>query len=134
LKKREIITETLSDMGMEWTTNDYFVMPDTVLPPYPKDKDLQYGYYVLFVLVAGDWEMIINDVPTKIEPSCLYAFSPGNVVKPINQSPDCLIRVIAFTKDFLLKNSFKSKDLNEFLFFDNNGYVKISLSDEELFH
>jgi AraC-like DNA-binding protein len=118
-------------MNIEWTSSDYFIMPDIVLPDYPKDKDIHFGYFVLFMCVEGDMEMTINDIPTKIEPFYLYAFSPGNVVKPISKSPDCILRVLTFTKDFLLKNNFKSKNIEDFTFFTNNGYIKISLSRDE---
>lgn len=131
MKRSDSVKETLANMNIEWTTSDYFIMPDIVLPDYPKHKDIHFGYFALFICVAGDIEMIINNVPTKIEPFCLYAFSPGNIIKPISQSPDSILRVITFTKDFLLKHSFKSEDLNDFKIFANSNYNKISLSQDE---
>lgn len=131
MKRLHSVTETLSNMKIEWTTSDYFIMPDIVLPDYPKDSDIHFGYFALFICVAGEMEMIINNVLTKIEPFCLYAFSPGNIVTPKSQSPDCILRILTFTKDFLLKHNFKSKDLDDFKFFANSEYNKISLSQDE---
>lgn len=131
LKRLDSVKETLSNMKIEWTTSDYFIMPDIVLPDYPDDKDIHFGYFALFICVAGDMEMIINNVLTKIEPFCLYAFSPGNIVTPKSQSPDCRLRILTFTKDFLLKNNFKTKDLDDFKFFTENKNNKIRLSHDE---
>lgn len=131
MKRLHSVTETLSDMQIEWTTSDYFIMPDIVLPDYPKDKDIHFGYFALFICVAGEMEMFINNVLTKIEPFCLYAFGPGNIITPQTQSPDCMLKVLTFTKDFLLKHNFKSKDLDDFKFFANSEYNKITLSQDE---
>jgi AraC-like DNA-binding protein len=132
MERSDSVKETLSNMKIEWTTSDYFIMPDVVLPDYPKDKDIHFGYFALFICVAGDMEMVINDVHTKIEPFCLYAFSPGSIIIPKSQSPDCKLKILTFTKDFLLKNSFKSQDLEDFKFFVNSNFNKISLSQDEV--
>jgi AraC family 4-hydroxyphenylacetate 3-monooxygenase operon regulatory protein len=132
LKRLDSIQETLANIKIEWTTSDYFIMPDMALPEYPEGKDLHFGYYVLFICVAGNMELFINDVPTTIDPFCLYAFNPGTIVKPKSKSDDCVLRILLFTKDFLLKNNFKTNALDDFKFFADSKYNKINLNQEEV--
>ena len=131
LKRLDSITDTLTNMKIEWTTGDYFIMPDIALPVYPEGKDIHFGYFVLFICVAGDLELFINDVPTKIDPFCLYAFNPETIVKPKSKSDDCVLRILLFTKDFLLKNNFKTNALDDFKFFANSKYNKVPLNHDE---
>ncbi len=103
-----------------------------VLPDYPKGKEIHFGYYALFICVAGDIELFINHALVKVEPDCLYAVSPENIIAPKSKSPDCVLRIFLFTKDFLLKNTFKSNALDDFKFFANSNYSKISLHPDEV--
>lgn len=132
LQRLDSITDTLANIKIEWTTSDYFIMPDIALPEYPEGKDIHFGYFVLFICVAGDLELFINDVPTKIDPFCLYAFNPETIVKPKSKSDDCILRILLFTKDFLLKNNFKSNALDDFKFFADGKYNKINLNQDEV--
>ena len=102
------------------------------MPEYPEGKDLHFGYYVLFICVAGNMELFINDVPTTIDPFSLYALTPETVVKPKSKSDDCVLRILLFTKDFLLKNNFKSNALDDFKFFVDSKYNKINLKQDEV--
>lgn len=107
-------------------------MPDMVMPSYPKEKCMNFGYYVLFICVAGKLELIINDVPTIINQSSLYSLTPETVVKPKIKSEDCVLRMLVFTKDFLLKNNFKSNALDDFKFFSDGKYNVIHLKKDDI--
>ncbi|MBK6946912.1 MAG: hypothetical protein IPH16_01500 [Haliscomenobacter sp.] len=132
MKRLDNIQETLANINIEWTTSDYFIMPNIPLPEYPEGKDLHFGYYVLFICVTGNFEIYINDVPTAIHPFCLYALTPETIVKPKIKSDDCVLRVLLFTNDFLLKNNFKSDALDDFKFFADSKYNKINLNPDEV--
>jgi AraC-like DNA-binding protein len=106
-------------------------MPDMPMPSYPKEQDMHFGYYVLFICVSGNLELIINDQPTTIAPFCLYSLTPETVVRPKIKSEDCVLRMLVFTKDFLLKNNFKSNALADFKFFSDSQY-KITLKQDEV--
>lgn len=132
MKRLDSITDTLANIKIEWATSDYFIMPDIALPEYPEGKDIHFGYYVLFICVAGNMELFINDVPTTIDPFCLYALSPETIVKPKSKSDNCVLKILLFTKDFLLKNDFKSGVLDDFKFFADSKYNKIILNQDEV--
>lgn len=102
------------------------------MPSYPQKKEMHFGYYVLFICVSGHLELFINDVPTTIDPFNLYALMPETVVKPKIKSADCVLRILLFTKDFMLKNNFKSNALADFKFFSESKYNKINLQHDEV--
>ncbi|MBS1175449.1 MAG: AraC family transcriptional regulator [Burkholderiaceae bacterium] len=133
MKRTENILQVASKMNIEWYESEYFIMPDIPLPPYPNNSegDIFLGFYVLFICVAGEAELIINNTPTKIEQSCLYALSPGSKIEPKSQSEDCRLRILSFTKDFLLKNNFTSNALTDFDFFTKNQFNKITVDPDE---
>lgn len=133
MKRADSILQATSKMNIEWYESEYFIMPDIPLPPYPDNgKNIIFlDFYVLFICVAGEAEFIINDVPTKIEQSCLYALSPGNKIEPKSKSGDCRLRILSFTKNFLLKNNFTSNALADFDFFTKNQFNKIIVDSDE---
>lgn len=102
------------------------------MPSYTKDQDMHFGYYVLFICIAGNLELFINDVPTVIEPSNLYAFTPETIVRPKVKSDNCVLRMLVFTRDFLLKNNFQSDSLDDFKFFSHSKYNTIRLAPDDL--
>jgi len=132
MKRLDSITDTLSNMKIEWSNNDYFIAPNILLPDYPDEKDVHLGFYCLFICVAGNVEFFLNEVPTTIEPFCLYAISPETIIKPKSKRDGTILKVLCFTKDFLLKNNFKSSALDDFRFFANSNFNKISLTQEEV--
>lgn len=107
-------------------------MPDMPMPSYPKEECMHFGYYVLFICVSGKLELYINDVPTTIAPFCLYSLTPETIVKSKAKSEDCVLRILLFTKDFLLKNNFKSNALDDFKFFSDSKYNKINLDQADV--
>lgn len=131
MKRLDSIQYTLTNLKIDWPTSDYFIMPDMCMPSYPKDEDMHFGYYVLFICVAGKLELFINNAATTIDPFSLYSLTPETVVKPKLKSDDCVLRMLVFTKDFLLKNNFQSNALDDFKFFSDGKY-KIPLRQDEV--
>ncbi|MFZ1496106.1 MAG: helix-turn-helix domain-containing protein [Saprospiraceae bacterium] len=131
MKPIEKMSDTLTTLNIEGGENDYFIAPNIPLPDYPKDQVLRLGYYMLFICVKGQKEVLLNNIYEKIEQNCLYIFSPENSMSQISKSDDCTYRVLLFTKDFLLKNNFNADVLKKFNFFTDGKYNKIHLENDE---
>jgi AraC-like DNA-binding protein len=126
------ISDILLNFNIEWSTSDYFILPDIAIPLYPEDKVFYPNFFALFICEAGEMSFILNDALIEIIPFTLYAFCPENKVKSFKKSPDCIFRALFFTKDFLVKNNFKSNAIEDFKFFANGTFNKISLKQEEI--
>lgn len=131
MKSLTSIIELASNMGVDWKESDYFIMPDVILLPYPENQNIHLDFYALFTCVSGKLDMYINEQYTRIEKFCLYALCPENIIRPGIPSKDCRLKIMVFTKNFLVNNNFKLDTLDVFTFFLRENYNKIQLKGEE---
>lgn len=125
------ITDLLSNVNIDWHLDDYFVASDLNLPEHPTDKVLKINFFGIFVCTSGGFSMSINDNVLNVVPNTLYIINLDSKVRSLEKTEDARLKCLLFTKDFLLRNDFKSITINELLFFSNNPITYLNLSEEE---
>lgn len=129
----ESIEQMIAAMGYDWHSPEYFISPDEALHINPVESPIRPNFYGLCLCVKGWLEIKINDELLSVRPYCFFAVSPHNVVQRGEQSSDCEVRFLIFTKDFLLKNIIDVHQLESFLFFSGNSkaYIQLKKKDAE---
>lgn len=125
------IEQRLMDFGYEWHASDYFISPDEIDNPERGYSQYKPNFYILGLCTNGWVEFNVDDKLVKIYPNCFFAAGPQMIIQKIKQSPDCKLRYLFFTKDFLLNNITNFYELESFLFFSSNAEPYIQLDSKE---
>lgn len=130
----ESIENRLSILGYDWKSPDYFISPDEGFRADKEKLPFRPNYYILGICVEGWVKFKVNEKLLTFCPYSFFAAAPNCIIKRINQSPDCKVRYLFFTKDFLLKNIINLHQLESFLFFTSNiKSVQLDKDDAEPF-
>lgn len=127
----ESIEQRLVKMGYDWHATDYFISPDETDNANREDSPYRSNFYILGLCVEGWVEFYVDDNLITIRPNYLFAVGTQRTLQKVNQSPDCKLRYLFFTKDFLLNNITNFYELESFLFFSSNTYPYIQLEKED---
>lgn len=129
----ESIDQRLVSMGYDWHSADYFISPDETVPPEQDDFPYRPDFCILGLCIRGWVEFEVDKKLLRINPNCFFAAGPERTIQKINQSPDCKLRYLFFTKDFLLNNITNFYELESFLFFTANTepYIQLEKDDAE---
>ena len=129
----ESIEQRLTSMGYEWHSTDYFISPDETDPGHKEILPYRPDFYSLGLCVKGWIEFEVDGKLLTIRPNCFFAAGPQRTIQKGKQSPDCKLRYLFFTKDFLLNNITNFYELESFLFFSANTdpYIQLEKEDAE---
>lgn len=128
----ESINEMLTKLGYEWHSTDYYISsPDEFVRKDPIGLPFRPEFYGLFLCVEGWMDIKINDKLIHVEPYCIFAVSPDNIIQRSQESPDCKGQVLFFTKEFLLKNIINYNHLESFRIFTKNEDTCIRINKED---
>lgn len=130
----ESIENRLSILGYNWHSSEYFISPDE---DFRADEDrlpFRPNYYILGICVEGWVKFKVNEKLLTFSQNSFFAAAPNCIIQRIKQSPDCKVRYLFFTKDFLLKNIINLHQLESFIFFTSNvKSVQLNKDDAEPF-
>ncbi|MCC7158349.1 MAG: hypothetical protein IT281_02295, partial [Ignavibacteria bacterium] len=129
----ESIGQRLVSMGFDWHSADYFISPDETEPAQQEDFPYRPDFCILGLCVKGWIEFEVDNVLLRIYPNCFFAAGPERTIRKIKQSPDCKLRYLFFTKEFLLNNITNFYELESFLFFSSatEPYIQLEKEDAE---
>ncbi len=127
----ENIDQRLLNMGYEWHSTDYFISPDETINQDREDQPYKPNFCILGLCVKGWVKFEVDDKPLTIRPNYFFAAGPHMTIQKVDQSPDCKLRYLFFTKDFLLNNITNFYELESFLFFSANTEPYIQLETED---
>jgi AraC family transcriptional activator of pobA len=127
----ESINQRLVKMGQDWQASDYFISPDETDNANRETSPYRPNFYILGLCVQGWVEFYVDDKLIKIRPNYFFAAGPQRTIQKANQSPDCKLRYLFFTRDFLLNNMINAYELESFLFFSANVKPYIQLGKKE---
>jgi AraC-like DNA-binding protein len=127
----ESIEQRLAEFGYEWHAADYFISPDESDNPERGFSLYRPNFYILGLCAKGWIEFEVNGKHLRISPNCFFAAGPHMTIQKVRQSPECILRYLFFTKDFLLNNITNYYELESFLFFSANADPSIQLEKKD---
>ena len=128
----ESINTMLTKLGYDWHSTEYYISsPDEYLRKDPERLPFRPDFYGLFLCIQGWMDVKINDKLFHVVPYCIFALSPDSIFKRSEESPDCMGRVLFFTKEFLLKNIVSVQQLKSFSYLIKNEDTCIQISKED---
>lgn len=128
----ESLDQRLVNMGYEWHAADYFISPDEKDNVNPEKSPYRPNFYILGLCVEGWVEFYVDDKLITVRPNYLFAAGPQRTLQKVEQSPDCKLRYLFFTKEFLLNNIINVYELESFLFFSANAKPYIQLEKKDI--
>lgn len=129
----ESIEERLAEFGYNWHATDYFISPDENDNPDKGYSLYKPDYYILGLCIKGWIVFEVDGKPLTIRPNYFFAANPQMSIQKVNQSAECKLRYLFFTKDFLLNNITNFYELESFLFYSGNAepYLELEKADAE---
>lgn len=128
----QAVDQVLSSLGYEWHSSEYYISPDE--PFFVDTKKIfpaRPNFYGLIFCVEGWLEIKVNDKALRVEPNCFLSFGPNVVFQKYLQGPDCKLRGLIFTKEFLLKNIANVQQFKSFEFFTGSSFSCIRLTHDD---
>ncbi len=120
-------------MGYDWHSDDYFISPDEIDNVGQENLPYRPDFCILGLCVTGWVEFEVDGKLITIRPNCFFAAGPQRTIQKGKQSPDCKLRYLFFTKEFLLNNITNFYELESFLFFSASiePYIQLEKKDAE---
>ena len=125
------LTAMLDDLNYKWHSPEYYIAPDKIINKPQFTDPFRPGFYGILLCVQGWIELIINDEPIRMDLFSFVAGGPNMIFQRKDQSSDCKIKTVYFTKEFLIHNLNNFNQFDSFHFFTTHFKDTVKLSKEE---
>lgn len=110
-----------------WNVKDYFVTEDNIRY-YISETPTRYKFYTLILITSGYIKVILNGNKILCSANDFIVLSPIDVFEVMEISEDNKCRVVAFNKDFVLKDRGNIYLLDKFKFLNEKSYSGIKFN------